>query len=219
MKDLSVESLCEKDLSLDQLLQRCLLSADEETWTDFIRGSQPVIASVVIKTARRWTRPSSGLIDDLIQETYLKLCLNDFRALRLFGFRHENALFGFLKVVASNVVRDHFRETYTQKRGCGMLGCQLDCAPSSALLNGTFEAVERAILLGTVDRCLENSKSARDRLIFWLYYRDGLTAKAISALPSIRLSVKGVESTISRLVRLIKLKLNEAPTNKPAQRD
>jgi hypothetical protein len=45
-------------------------------------------------------------------------------------------------------------------------------------------------------------------MIFWLYYREGLTAKAISELPSIRLGVKRVENTIGRLVHLLKAKMN-----------
>jgi RNA polymerase sigma-70 factor, ECF subfamily len=45
-------------------------------------------------------------------------------------------------------------------------------------------------------------------VIFWLYYRDGLTARAIAQLPGIRLSVKGVESTIHRLTRRVRLRLN-----------
>ena len=40
---------------------------------------------------------------------------------------------------------------------------------------------------------------ARDRLIFWMYYRQGFTAKAIAAIPSISLTVKGVEGVIQRL--------------------
>jgi len=36
----------------------------------------------------------------------------------------------------------------------------------------------------------------RDCAIFWLYYRQGLTAKAIAQLPDIGLTVKGVEKYI-----------------------
>src|ERR1700680_4483663 len=86
-------------LNVHDLLLLCLRSRDEFLWTEFIRRSQPVIAGVVVKTVRRWTTPSPALIDDLVQDTYVKLCANDFRALRQFVCRHENALFGFLKVV------------------------------------------------------------------------------------------------------------------------
>jgi DNA-directed RNA polymerase specialized sigma24 family protein len=47
----------------------------------------------------------------------------------------------------------------------------------------------------------------RDRRVFWLYYRVGLTANAIASLPAIGLSTKGVESTILRLTRLLRQEL------------
>jgi RNA polymerase sigma-70 factor (ECF subfamily) len=176
---------------------------------------------VVTKTIRRWVTLNPNLIDDLVQETYLKLCLNNFRALRQFVSRHENALFGFLKVVALNTVQDHFRSSYSRKRGTGMGEAQLDCSAFSAVLNCPSEDVERGILLQANDKCLDahihSPNFARDRVIFWLYYRHGLTAKAISRLPPIRLSVKGVESTILRLVHLVRLKMNENLVSGPAR--
>jgi hypothetical protein len=44
----------------------------------------------------------------------------------------------------------------------------------------------------------------RDRKLFWLYYRVGLTADEIAGLPSIGLSTKGVESSLLRLTRLLR---------------
>jgi RNA polymerase sigma-70 factor (ECF subfamily) len=199
-----------KELPLDQLLHLCFQLHQDGLWTEFVSRTHPVIAGVVMKTARRWKRPTPSLIDDLVQETYLKLCLNDFRALRQFVFQHENALFGFLKVISSNVVQDHFRGVYSQKRGSGMADADFDCATLASVLT-CYSAVERGILLQAIDSCLDsyagNPNVARDRLIFRLYYRNGLTAKAISALPSIKLSVKGVESALGRLIRFVRLRL------------
>jgi RNA polymerase sigma-70 factor (ECF subfamily) len=204
--------LSHEKLPLDKVLQLCLQSGQDTLWTEFVRRSHPIIASVIVKTVRRRMKPSPSLVDDLVQDTYLKLCLNDFKALRRFVFCHENSVFGFLKVVASNAVRDHFRAVYSRKRGSGVIDLQLDDVPLTAVLNHSAPAGERRVLLAAIDGCLNTSagdpNSTRDRIIFWLYYREGLTAKAISELPLIRLSVKGVESTIWRLIRLVKLKLD-----------
>jgi RNA polymerase sigma-70 factor, ECF subfamily len=210
-KELSAISfLNHKGQPLDELLKLCLQSNQEILWTEFVHRSQPVITGVVMKTMCRWISPNPGLVDDLVQETYLKLCLNDFRALRQFVCRHENALFGFLKVVASNVVQDHFRSTYSQKRGSGMSDVPSDCISSVPTAAHPFIAVERDALMQAIDRCLanylENSNSVRYRSIFWLYYRNGLTAKEISRLPSVKLGLKGIESTILKLTRIAKLK-------------
>lgn len=214
---------------LHDLLERCLRTRDELLWTEFIRRAQPVIAGVVIKTVRRWTRPTSALVDDLIQETYLKLFANNARALRRFVCHHENALYGFLKVVTSNVVQDHFRNSYSQKRGHGREDERIDQLNEGGKLNGIantdgtslygftcrafnesasrHDGMERNILLQQIDSYLKRRTSgptfSRDYTIFWLYYREGLTAKAIASCAGIGLTVKGVESTLLRLTRLV----------------
>ncbi len=61
--------------------------------------------------------------------------------------------------------------------------------------------------MAQLDRLLKlrrDQVSVRDRNLFWLYYRQGLTAQAISQIPSIGLSAKGVESAIARLTRLLR---------------
>jgi DNA-directed RNA polymerase specialized sigma24 family protein len=50
--------------------------------------------------------------------------------------------------------------------------------------------------------------SERDRTIFWLHYRQGLTATQIAAIPTLNLTVKGVESTLWRLKELVKHRMS-----------
>jgi RNA polymerase sigma-70 factor (ECF subfamily) len=203
-------------LSLNFVLKLCLVHGTEHLWAEFIRRCQPLIAGVVIKSARRWTNLSPARVDDLVQETFLKLCANDFKALREFHGTHENAIYGFLKVVASNVVHDHFRGSYSKKRGSGREDEELEAGslgkPDPA---ATAQHMERKILLLEIADCLETQAAGpnypRDCAIFWLYYTQGYTAKAIAELPSIGLSVKGVESTIVRLTRLVREGLNGKP--------
>jgi RNA polymerase sigma factor (sigma-70 family) len=198
--------------SLEELLKECLQAQDNALWTEFVRRSQPVITAVVIKTVRRWLKPRPDLVDDLVQDTYLKLCGNDFKALRQFVPQHANALLGFLKVVASNTVQDYFRGTYAQKRGDGMEEVPLDQIESAASYDAAMD-FERSILVHEIDRylrlALSSSAYTRDRAIFWLYYKQGLSAKAIAGIRTIGLSVKGVESTIGRMVRVVRQKMNE----------
>jgi len=207
--------------SAQELLQLCLESGDEAAWEEFVRRFEPTISGVVVKSIRRWTIPSPSLVDDLVQETYLKLCAGNFMALRKFVSQHENALFGFLKVVASNVVQDHFRSSYSKKRGSGREEEDFEeVKPSAVPVSAFADHAERAILITEVRQCLERQADepnfARDCTIFWLYYRQGLTAKAISELPSIGLSVKGVESTLLRLTRILREQLAEKPARRVA---
>src|SRR6478752_3314483 len=102
--------MAQEEIPIRELLQLCLSTDAQEHWREFVRRTQPLIASVIINTVRRWREPAPSLVDDLIQDTYVKLFANDRKALRSIKNEYENTIFGYLKVVASNVVRDHFRQ-------------------------------------------------------------------------------------------------------------
>jgi RNA polymerase sigma-70 factor, ECF subfamily len=140
------------------------------------------------------------------------LFTNDSRALREFAFQHENAIFGFFKTVASNVVTDHFRAFRNQKRWTGKDDISLDDAaffiPES---RNSAQRADYEILCDEINKILKEelgNEFTRDHAIFWLYYHHGLTANAISKLPAIGLTVKGVESTLLRVTKLVREKMN-----------
>src|SRR5215469_14962191 len=197
------------ELSSSKLLQLCLTSRAEAAWCEFVRRYQPLISSVIVKTLRRCVNPRPSLIDDLVQETYLKLCADDFKALRRFECRHENSLAGFLKVVASNVTQDYLRGSLSQKRGSGKGEDDIEKAiPTAHGVANSAAVMEQAIVFRQIERCLERHcfepNSKRDRKIFLLHYRHGLTADAIACRPDIGLTVKGVESALFRIIKRLK---------------
>ena len=61
-----------------------------------------------------------------------------------------------------------------------------------------------AAVARNVDDLLKKSVSPRDRQIFGLYYRQGMTAKQIASIQALNLSTKGVEAVIVRLNKLIR---------------
>jgi RNA polymerase sigma-70 factor (ECF subfamily) len=163
-----------------------------------------------------------GLIDDLVQETYAKLFTDEARALRRFVSHHEHGFYGFLKVVTTNTIQDYFRRCFAQKRGSGLEEDTIDAIgdPKSNIQgnapaqSGRTQAqqMEQHILIKEIDNHLRQrgatSSCLRDSQVFWLYYREGLTAKSISCIPSIGLTVKGVESSLLRLTQMVRLKMN-----------
>jgi RNA polymerase sigma-70 factor (ECF subfamily) len=202
-------ALSKLQLPLSHLLQLCLHSGDESLWTEFIHRTQPMIAGVIVKAMRHWRNTCPAIVDDLVQDTYLKLCANDFKYLREFVCEHENALYGFLKVVASHVVHDYFRSSYSQKRGNGKEEEELEeVSRRSPDASASAERIEREVLFQEISECFKTHAAGpnfpRDYAIFWLYYVQGYTAKAISRLPNIGLTVKGVESTLFRLTHLVR---------------
>jgi len=85
--------MAQVETSIRDLLQLCLSSDEQEQWGEFVRRTQPLIASVIINTVRRWKTPAPSLVDDLIQDTYVKLFANDKKALRAIKNEYENTIF------------------------------------------------------------------------------------------------------------------------------
>ncbi len=208
-------------VSVAELVDACARH-DAAAWREFVRRFHRIIAITVSRIARRWGLTSPQVIDDLAQETYLKLCADRARLLRGFQSDHPDAIFGFLKVVAASVANDHFRALYAGKRGGSRPPEPIEDARSGARLPhpASLSPPERNLLLDDVDTCLRVACPAetreRDQTIFWLYYRQGLTAKQIADLPSVDLSVKGVESTLHRLTQLVRTRLVESRKPNPA---
>lgn len=209
-------------ISPEDLVLACLQSGNESAWAEFIRRFHPLIARVAFRVARRWGEVSPQVIDDLVQETYLKLCADRLCALQSFRSAHKDAIYGYIKVFTANLVHDHFKVTHSQKRGGGATRISIDGPDSGTVppaATSTAAILERDVLIQEVDACLRvvapGPGAARDRRIFWLYYRVGLAASAIAALPTIGLSTKGVESTLLRLTRQVRQRLGSSRPAEP----
>jgi RNA polymerase sigma-70 factor (ECF subfamily) len=185
-----------------ELLNLCLSSDDQAHWREFVRRTQPLIASVIMNTIRRWQTPSPSLVDDLIQDTYIKLFAHDRKALRSIKNEYENTIFGYLRVVASNVVWDHFRHPENKVEEIELTDPVLPPGPDG------MDRLEFARRKEQIQQRLETLSSSptyqRDVAIFWFYYEQGYTAKEVSLLPNVGLTVKGVEAVLQRLTKFIR---------------
>jgi RNA polymerase sigma-70 factor (ECF subfamily) len=208
-------------LSPIDLAIACLRTGDESAWAEFIRRFHPLIAGVVIRVARSWGETSPEALDDLVQDTYLKLCADRGVLLEKFIPSHPNSIFGYIKVFTANLVHDHFKALHSQKRGSGITmepPSDRDQNANSGSSIPDAKSIERAVLIEEIDAYLRRAESGpngeRDRRVFWLYYRVGLTATAIAAIPSVGLTTKGVESTLLRLTKRIRLLILEESTGR-----
>ena len=206
----------------DKLFAICVDARDPVAWEEFIRRFNPVIASVVLRVAIRYGKSAGPVIDDLVQETYLRICANDRKLLKKFVPRHPESTFAYLKVVASSVAHDYFKTWLAQKRKVEATAEVLDdevTSVSSEKRQGSLAPIERGVLLQQIDQKLGSLLPpvdvSRARTVFWLYYRSGFTAEAISSLPAIGLTTKGVESLLFRLTKLLRESLTSMPTNDP----
>jgi RNA polymerase sigma-70 factor (ECF subfamily) len=199
-------------LSCDKLVRACVDTANAGAWQEFIHRYGKCINLTISRTLRRYGETRREIIDELAQETYIKICLDDCRLLRNFEFRHENAFPGMLKVVARNVALDYLRKL--PKPGLivdcditDMAGFIRDPQPSQQ------DIVKRKQQFEQFDEILAEAFSQRDRDIFWLYWRQGFTAGEIAGLKIYKndkedcLSEKGIESILHRMRRYLLLRL------------
>jgi RNA polymerase sigma factor (sigma-70 family) len=179
-----------------EVLNDCLDNGTSSSWETFIALAQPVIAGAVFRAIGRCGRDRI-VADDLIQDTFAKLCASNFRILRNFRGRDPAVLRAYLRVIAASVAADRFRAE-------NLRAVSLD-DPASAPQVPDYrpaQQIERELLLDRIDKCLAAQKK-RDRWIFWLYHRHGLTPQAISALPVVDIGRSGVETLLYRLTRVV----------------
>jgi RNA polymerase sigma-70 factor, ECF subfamily len=204
--------MAQDETSIRDLLHLCLSSDGEEQWREFVRRTQPLIASVIINTVRRWKTPAPSLVDDLIQDTFVKLFANEKKALRVAKNEHENTIFGYLKVIASNVVRDHFRQPANKADEIEISDAVFPPGPRD---RERLEFLQKKEQIKRILEMLSVSETYdRDVGIFWFFYEQGYTAREISLLPAVGLTVKGVEAVLFRVARFVreKLELKEPKT-------
>jgi RNA polymerase sigma-70 factor (ECF subfamily) len=202
------------DVTTEELVRACIQTSDAAAWEEFIRRFSRLIGAVVLRTARRWSDVTPQVLEDLIQDVYFKLCTDNCRLLRTFNSSHKDSIYGYIKVIAANLVHDHFKADRSMKRGGRSEISSPDAIGASSEVVSSctdgFARTEHEVIVSRIDKCLlslDNTNSERDRRIFWFYYRVGLSASDIAALPSVGLSTKGVESTLLRLARIVRYKL------------
>jgi len=198
-------------MSEEELVRACAEGNDGAAWDEFVSRFSHSIGLSIIRTAYQWGEIPQQVVDDLVQDTYFKLCSNKCRQLLEFAAQHPDAIPGYVKTIAVNVAHDYFKSLHSQKRGSGEVSQireDMDHPKAAPNKRGGQEAIEREVLFKQIDDCLESCLEGpdrdRDRTIFWLYYQQGMTAKDIAALPAIGLSAKGVESVIVRVIRQLR---------------
>jgi len=192
-------------LSISELLHLCLTSGGD-AWTEFIQRIQRPVAGAIIRTLGRLADPAT--VDDLIQETWLRLFRNDCAALRGLRDEHANSIFDYATTTARRAALD-----YIAKRHADLSLDELVVEPVNSQYDAMFAGAKR----DQVDRALRTLAAdpnfERDYLIFWRYFEQGFSSREIAELLHGQPGEKGVEAVIGRLKRHIKkiLGLAESP--------
>lgn len=198
------------DLSLKDVVCLCAGPPNDEAWEEFVaRVGRPISLSIM-RTAGLWGEPSQSLVEDLVQATYLKLWEDNCRLLRDFAVQYPEATLGYIKKIAANITHDHFKHGRSQTSGGDKTHVSTsDVDPEAGRqVYGSAETMDFGVLLKELDDHLTRGSAGpdqqRDRMIFWLYFRQGMSNREIASLPTIGLGAKGVGSVIERLKRVIR---------------
>ncbi|HEX3891351.1 MAG TPA: sigma-70 family RNA polymerase sigma factor [Terracidiphilus sp.] len=209
---------------VNELARACAQSADAGEWAEFLGRCAPIAALVAARVARMWQggMASPTAVDDIVQEVFLKLCEQERRILREFRPRGEDSFLALLRVITASVANDYFRRHFSEKRGGKVVTMVLDDEPSAVvpMTTGKGTDAQRAVLFSELDHKLRGAPgntAARDRIIFWLYYLQGLTADEIAALPGSDLSAKGVESALRRITLWLRKQLEPRKPDSPVE--
>jgi RNA polymerase sigma factor (sigma-70 family) len=197
-------------LSLKDIVCLCAGARDDEAWEEFVSRVGKAISLTIMRTTSLWGDASRSLVEDLVQATYLKLWEDGCRLLRDFAIQYPEAILGYLKKTAANVTHDYFKHVHSQSSGGQKPHVSTsDVDPEAGReVHGSQEKIAFGVFLNEIDEYLKHSltgpEQERDHMIFWLYFRQGMSTKEIASLPTIGLSAKGVGSVIERLKHCIR---------------
>ncbi len=197
-------------LSLKDIVRLCADQPNDEVWVEFVSRVGKSISLTVLRTASLWGDPSTSLVEDLVQLTYLKLWEDKCRLLRNFSVQHPEAVLAYLKKTAANTTHDYFKHVRSHSSGGNNTHLSTsDVDPEAGKEDsGSEERIAFGLFLKELDEhlkhCLSGPDQERDRTIFWLYYRQGMSSKEIASITTIGLSPKGVGSAIDRVKHAIR---------------
>lgn len=192
------------ELPVSDLLRRCAARpVDDAAWQEFIRRYHTTIRAFVIRTFKQrvYADPAlrdqslDGTLEDLIQGVYMKLINDNAGALTRFAGEYDYSIHSYLGIIATNVVRDHFRNVLAGARprltfSLDRLLEAGDHAVAKQGIEATMPSVEleRDITVTQEEieellhRAFKGRNSERDILIFKLRYFQELSPNEISEL-------------------------------------
>ena len=185
-----------EERSLNALWRTCVdQRADGPAWEELFTRIRPSITRIAARLCDRWHSANRDEIDDIVQDIWLKV-MEHARGSRAGIPGDDEGALAYLRALAANAARDSLRHRFAAKRGEDVTSPLADRHEMLAHQIGAGD-MEAHVLFRQVQDLLEGSD--RDQAIFWLYYRQGFTAKEIAALPAVGLSAKGVESLVYRM--------------------
>ena len=133
------------------LVAKCSQSQDADQWQSLVERLQPVFARTIYRLAASTSGGAQlNEVDDLVQDSFLKLKGRMDGFIRPTAFENEAAAVAYFKVLAANTAKDYFRSRSAGKRS--------DSATTSLddrleeLISGESASLDRQVLFTQIDR-------------------------------------------------------------------
>jgi RNA polymerase sigma factor (sigma-70 family) len=220
-----LESTDAKRLSNRDLVERLVdAPSGDPVWSEFVARFQSRIRLAVLRCFRTEAQRNPGLdigslpeaVIDLTQDVFVKLLESERRALSRFRGKSEHSIYTYLNAIAVNLVRDHFKRLRAQKTPRAAASLQnpvlqedeadgpvyeqalVSAGPGPERFIASQELRDRMVA-AVAEASPQSATAPRDRLIFRLYFIEGLTVGEIARVGSIGLSESGIEKCIRRI--------------------
>jgi RNA polymerase sigma factor (sigma-70 family) len=181
-----------------QTIQQEQPSKSSEIWSEqsqeIFRRLHPLITRTVVMIARQRNSFSTELIDDFIQEIYVRL----FAALKAERIPNEK-IPGLITMLAESIVPNRLQAA---QRGTHVFGSQLSQESAKTSQN---EQTERDLVRNAILDELQAKLSSRERVVLKLYLQ-GFTPKEISESQEINLSEEAVRILLHRMSTMARSK-------------
>lgn len=215
-----------KDLSNTALIKACAESQeDQKAWLEFLRRFDRHIKISVIRAYRffsislREREIIKDDIRDLVQEVYIRLFKNDCKVLRNFKPKYDDAIYAYLSIVCSSVVKDFSKkfsrlkrygyvESIDERSAIGNENKLINKSLSSFMQTNPEKQIIAKDLLEKVKNHYSSANSKKEdkikELIFKLYFIHGLSIKDISRIKGLNISISNANMIIWRMKRKIR---------------
>jgi len=194
---------------------------DSELWSEFLRRFTAKIKTFIRGTLRQYLGGTPSASDslvffgaaqetDLLQSTILRFVEKNCAAIKRFSGTTEAELLAYLAVITRSTVRDYLRRLRARKRFPWQRRMAWQDFEAAKVRDSKTTASEQAIERGILARELmevsldilrndAGDNSARDLLVFELYFSHDLSIAQIAECMGIGLSRTGVEKVVNRL--------------------
>lgn len=189
----------------DRKLVELCLEGNEDAIAELLRRYKRMVARVVARTLNAANLKPTSVVEDLMQEAWARVMVDDMRPLRELEWLHDGALRGLLQIAAATATQDYIRKTFSEKRDIRKEESLTEIGAFLPASGDIVANVEYKILLDQLIKCLgalirHETDCIRDLAIFRLFYRYRITAADLARV--YRMNVRKVENTLARLGRL-----------------